>query len=156
MVTDLKCCWHTAHYRLNAATYTVLHIVHRRDSRMSTHGLSIVRSRSTLGKTAAFSNAYIIYECISLGYFCLSSSFKVVSIEIKTKLVGSVLDVHTWPAALIDCQTEPSTEHYEPIVNDGTPFICCHSCQYPACAREILVMSQGYPEKWRMLTRSAA
>ena len=111
---------------------------------MSTHGLSIVRSRSTLGKKAALSNSQ---EYIILGYFCLFSSFPLASIEIKKKIVGLVHDVHKWPAALIDSQAEPSVKHHRPIVLTGRPPFVAIACEYPTCAREISVISHGYPKK---------
>ena len=113
---------------------------------MSTHGLSIVRSTSTLGKKAALSNSQ---EYIILGYFCLFSSFPLGSIEIKKKIVGLVHDVHKWPAALIDSQAEPSVKHHGPIVLTGRPSFVAIACEYPTCAREISVISHvhGYPKK---------
>ena len=66
---------------------------------MSTHSLSIVKSRSTLGKKAALSDSQ---EYIILGYFCLFSSFPLASIEIKKKFLALVHDMHKWPAELID------------------------------------------------------
>ena len=61
---------------------------------MSTHGLSIVRSRSALGKKAAPSKAQ---EGITPGWEFLSVqlfSVALASIETKRKFVGSVHDVH--------------------------------------------------------------
>ena len=69
---------------------------------MSTHGLLIVKSRSALGKKAALSNEQ---ECIIPSWEFLSVqlfSVALASIETKRKFVGSVHDVHRWPAALID------------------------------------------------------
>ena len=76
------------------------------------------------------------------------SCFQLASIEIKIKLVGLVDEVHKWPAALTDSQTDPSVKHYGSIV--GT------ACEYRTCAREILVVSHSCPEKSHMLTRSVA
>ena len=69
---------------------------------ISTHGLSIIRSRSALGKKAALSNAQ---ECIIPGWEFLSVllfSVVLASIETTRIFVGSVHDVHRWPAALTD------------------------------------------------------